>query len=65
MKTPIPAATFLVGPLSVALLAVGALLLPGLSPVAAPEALAATAVAADTPVCTPGEGGNAACRELV
>nr|WP_239578353.1 bifunctional nuclease family protein [Archangium primigenium] len=51
--------------MSVALLAVGALLLPGLSPVAAPEALAATAVAADTPVCTPGEGGNAACRELV
>ena len=60
MKKPIPAATFLLGPLSAALLTVGALMLPGFGP--APTGKAP----ADTPACLPTQGGNpAACKELV
>jgi uncharacterized protein len=61
VKTPIPA-TFLLGPLSAALLALGALLLPGFG---APTPRKAAAPA-DSVVCKPSKGGNpAACKELV
>ncbi|EPX56251.1 hypothetical protein D187_007593 [Cystobacter fuscus DSM 2262] len=61
MKTPIPAATFLLGPLSAALLTLGALLLPGFGPAPSPKAAAPA-----NPVCQPKEGGNpSACKELV
>ncbi|WP_179956341.1 bifunctional nuclease family protein [Melittangium boletus] len=61
MKTPIPAATFLVGPLSVALLALGALLLPGFGPGPAPGDSAPASEA-----CSPKQGASAAsCKELV
>jgi len=61
VKTPIPAATFLVGPLSVALLALGALLLPGFGPGPSPGDSAPDSVA-----CSPKQGASAsACKELV
>lgn len=64
MKTSIPAATFLVAPLSAALLALGVLLLPGFG---APHALPrATAAPPESTACTPKKGGNpATCKELV
>ena len=62
MKTPI-AATFLLGPLSAALLALGGLMLPGFG---APPAQKGTAAAKETAACVPKQGGNpAACKELV
>jgi uncharacterized protein len=63
VKTPIPAATFLVGPLSVALLALGAFLLPGIGPTAAAKEPSA---AVDGAACSPQAGDKAAdCKELV
>ncbi len=62
MKTPI-AATFLLGPLSAALLALGGLLLPGFG---APPAQKSAAAAEDSAACVPKKGGNpAACKELI
>ena len=63
VKTPIPAATFLVGPLSVALLALGAFLLPGLGPTASAKEQSAPV---DAAACSPQAGDSAtACKELV
>ncbi len=62
MKTPITA-TFLLGPLSVALLALGGLMLPGFS---APPAQKGAAATEESAACVPKKGGNpAACKELV
>jgi bifunctional DNase/RNase len=65
VKTSIPAATFLVAPLSAALLALGVLLLPGFgAPHPLPRVPAAAPV--DSAACTPKKGGNpATCKELV
>ena len=64
MKTPIQT-HFLLAPLSAALLALGALVLPGFG---APTAAAARGAASvdDSKACVPKKGGNpAACKELV
>ncbi|MGZ3460164.1 MAG: bifunctional nuclease family protein [Archangium sp.] len=61
MKTPI-AATFLLGPLSAALLALGGLLLPGFGAASPPKAAAPD----DSAACVPKKGGNpSACKELI
>ncbi|WP_395844187.1 bifunctional nuclease family protein [Archangium violaceum] len=62
MKTHIPAG-FVLAPLSAALLALGALLLPGFG---APPAPRVAAAADDSKACVPKQGGNpSACKELV
>jgi bifunctional DNase/RNase len=64
VKTPIPA-SFLLAPLSAALLALGALVLPGFGAPPAPPRVAAAA-ADDSKACVPKQGGNpSACKELV
>jgi bifunctional DNase/RNase len=61
VKTPIPV-TFLLGPLSAALLALGGVMLPAFS---APPPVPVKAAADDT-ACVPKKGGNpAACKELI
>ncbi len=61
MKTPI-SATFLLAPLSAALLALGGLVLPGFA--GAPPSV--KAAASDSVACVPKKGGNpAACKELI
>jgi hypothetical protein len=62
VKTPI-SATFLLAPLSAALLALGGLVLPGFA--GAPPSVKAP-VASETAACVPKQGGNpAACKELI
>ncbi len=66
MKTSIPAATFLLAPLSAALLALGVLLLPGFGAPPPPPIEPVATVLPDSAACTPKQGGNpATCRELV
>ncbi len=61
MKTPI-AATFLLGPLSAALLALGGVFLPASGAHSSPKAVAVE----DEKACVPKKGGNpAACKELI
>jgi bifunctional DNase/RNase len=65
VKTPIPA-SFLLAPLSAALLALGALVLPGFGAPPAPPKPRAAVTADDSKACVPKQGGNpSACRELV
>lgn len=65
VKTSIPAATFVVAPLSAALLALGVLILPGFGPPAALPTRAVETVRPDAS-CTPKKGASAAaCKELV
>lgn len=66
MKTPIPA-SFLLAPLSAALLALGVLVLPGFGAPPAPlKPRAAASAVDDSKACVPKQGGNpAACKELV
>lgn len=66
MKTSIPAATFVVAPLSAALLALGVLVLPGFGTPTALPVKAPAAAQAEIAACTPKKGASpAACKELV
>ncbi|PTL80762.1 bifunctional nuclease family protein [Vitiosangium sp. GDMCC 1.1324] len=63
MKTPIPS-TFLLAPLSAALLALGALVFPASG--ATPSLKGLAAATDDSKACVPKKGGNpSACKELI